>query len=54
MGSARVARIAERHTEIKATAMNGRGVAKNAMGSIVFTPKRKLFKKRVSQNAPPT
>ena len=37
----------------RATALSSRGVRMKVMGSQAVTPKRKPFRKRVSQNAPP-
>lgn len=53
MGSTRVVHLAGIQVDSSATTLNKRDIATKAIGSKVFTPKRKLVRKRVSQKAPP-
>src|SRR5277367_2806824 len=53
IGSTRVALRAGIHTASRATALSSNGVTMNATGSHALIPKRKLARKRVSQNAAP-
>src|ERR1700692_2523248 len=53
MGSTSLARRAGLQIDSRAIAASAIGVTVKATGSRGFTPKRKLARKRVSQNAPP-
>lgn len=51
IGSTLVARAAGTHTAAKATMLSNNGVRRNARRSHALTPKRKLERNRLSQNA---